>query len=163
MKKTLLMQFMATSLFLALFAVVSPAQDLNSSIELLRSDIKTEKMAMITDVMQFSEEEASAFWPVYREYQFELEKLGDEYLSVIKEFAKNYDALEDEMASDLMERGIKVKSKRLNLQKDYFKKFSKLISPVRAARWLQLENQLGLVIELQVVSEIPFAMTPATE
>ncbi len=46
-------------------------------------------------------------------------------------------------------------------QKDYFKKFSKLITPVRAARWAQLENQLGLLIELQVVSEIPFAVKPA--
>ena len=31
------------------------------------------------------------------------------------------------------------------------------LSPVWAARWAQLENQLGLILELQVVSEIPFA------
>ena len=163
MKKVLLMQFLAASLFLALFAAASPAQELDSYIELLRSDIKTEKITMITGVMQFSEEEASAFWPVYREYQFELEKLGDEYLAVIKEYAKNYEALGDEKATDLTERGIKVREKRLDLQKDYFKKFSKLITPVRAARWVQLENQLGLLIELQVVSEIPFAVSPAAE
>jgi hypothetical protein len=71
MKKALLTQFLVATLFLGLFAASSPAQELESYIELLRSDIATEKMAMITEVMQFSEEEASAFWPVYRDYQFD--------------------------------------------------------------------------------------------
>jgi hypothetical protein len=161
MKNDLLTQFLFATLFLGLFAASSPAQELESYIELLRSDIATEKMAMITEVMQFSEEEASAFWPVYRDYQFELEKIGDKYLVTIKEYAKNYDSLTEEMAKDLTERSIKVRKNRLDLQKDYFKKFSKLITPIRAARWLQLENQLGLLLELQLVSQIPFAVTPA--
>ena len=158
MKKTLLMNVLGATLFLALFASSGPAQEVDSYIEMLRSDIKTEKTAMITEVMQFSEEEASVFWPVYREFQFELDMLGDDYLAGIKEYAKNYETMTDEMATDLTERAIKVRKKRLDLQKDYFKKFSKLITPVRAARWTQLENQIGLLLELQVVSEIPFAI-----
>ena len=150
-------------LFMVLLVTASPAQDLDSSIELLRSDIKTEKMGMITEVMQFSEEEASVFWPVYREYQFELEKVGDEYLAAIKDYAANYLSMTDEKATDLTKRAIKTREERLDLQKDYFKKFSKLLSPVRAARWLQLENQLGLILELQVVSEIPFTESSAGE
>ena len=155
MKKILLV-----TLLCGLCASAAPAQDMDSYIELLRSDIKTEKMAMITEVMQFTEEEASVFWPAYREYQFELEKIGDEYLAVIKDYAKNYETLTDEKANDLVERGMETRKDRLDLQKDYFKKFSKLITPVRAARWAQLENQIGLLVELQVVSEIPFALSP---
>ena len=155
MKKILLV-----TLLCGLCASAAPAQDMDSYIELLRSDIKTEKMAMITEVMQFTEEEASVFWPAYREYQFELEKIGDEYLAVIKDYAKNYETLTDEKANDLVERGMETRKDRLDLQKDYFKKFSKLIAPVRAARWAQLENQIGLLVELQVVSEIPFALSP---
>lgn len=147
-----------TCLCLVLLASASPAQDMDSSIELLRSDIKTEKMAMITEVMQFTEEEATVFWPVYRDYQYELEKIGDEYLAVIKDYAENYLSLTDEKATDLTEKALGTRKDRLNLQKDYFKKFSKLLSPVRAARWLQLENQLSLILELQMVSEIPFAV-----
>ena len=155
MKKILLV-----TLLCGLCASAAPAQDMDSYIELLRSDIKTGKMAMITEVMQFTEEEASVFWPAYREYQFELEKIGDEYLAVIKDYAKNYETLTDEKANDLVERGMETRKDRLDLQKDYFKKFSKLITPVRAARWAQLENQIGLLVELQVVSEIPFALSP---
>ena len=161
MKKSLFTKALLGGLTLVFFAGACPAQDVDDYIELLRSDIKAEKVDMITGVMQFSEEEASAFWPVYREYQLELEKIGDEYLDVIKEYAQNYDSVSDEKATQLMERAIKAKKKSLELLEDYFKKFSKLLNPARAARWAQLENQLGLMIELKVVSEIPFVVVRA--
>ena len=142
---------------LILLATSSPAQDVDSFIELLRSDIETGKMEYITDVMQFNEDESTVFWPVHREYQFELDKLGDAYLATIKDYAASYDSLSDETATDLIKRALDIKKDRLDLQMDYFKKFSKLLSPIRAARWLQLENQIGLLLELQVVSAIPFA------
>ena len=158
MKKILLVV-----LSLAVFAAASPAQEVDDYMELLRSDIKTEKMAMLTEVMLFDEAESEVFWPVYREYQFELDKLGDAYIAVIKDYADSYDALAPEKAEDLVERSFKIRADRLDLQKDYFKKFSKLITPVRAARWMQFENQVGLLLELQVVSAIPLAAGPAGE
>jgi len=145
---------------LVLFAITSSAQDLDSTMEMLRSDIKTEKVAYITEVMQFTEDESTAFWPIYREYQFKLDEIADQYLGNIKTYGENYGSLSDEMASDLVKDGFDLKKDRLNLQKDYFKKFSKALSPVKAARWVQLENQLGLLLELQVVSAIPFATKP---
>ena len=51
------------------------AQDAN--IELLRSDVKAKKVAIVTEVMQFTDEEGKVFWPVYREYDLELAKIGD--------------------------------------------------------------------------------------
>lgn len=37
------------------------AQDIDSYIELLKSDIKTDKKAIITEVMQFDETQSAAF------------------------------------------------------------------------------------------------------
>ena len=33
-------------------------------IELLRQDLKTQKVAIITEAMEFTEAESNAFWPV---------------------------------------------------------------------------------------------------
>ena len=41
--------------------------DLHAYAELLRSDVRTQKVAIITEVMGFTEAEDAAFWPVYRE------------------------------------------------------------------------------------------------
>jgi hypothetical protein len=44
-------------------------------VELLRSDVKTNKKAIIAASMRFSDAQAAAFWPLYRNYEFELDKL----------------------------------------------------------------------------------------
>jgi hypothetical protein len=45
------------------------AQDFNDYLEVSREVLKTEKKALIADLMQFSSEESQAFWPVYNEYE----------------------------------------------------------------------------------------------
>ena len=67
------------------------AENLHAYIELLRSDLRSQKIAIITEVMQFTEDEDTKFWPVYREYETELAKLNDERLALIKDYAANYD------------------------------------------------------------------------
>ena len=42
--------------------------NLSAYAELLRSDIQAQKVAILTEVMGFTEAEDSAFWPIYRDY-----------------------------------------------------------------------------------------------
>ena len=42
--------------------------NLSAYAELLRSDIRLQKVAIITEVMGFTEAEDKAFWPIYRDY-----------------------------------------------------------------------------------------------
>ena len=55
--------------------------------ELLRSDVRTQKVAIITEMMEFTEAEDAAFWPIYRDYDAEMAKLGDERVALIAEYA----------------------------------------------------------------------------
>ena len=59
----------------------------NSDIELLRSDIRTQKVALITDRMQFTNQEADAFWPMYRKYEVELAAINDRKISLLKDMS----------------------------------------------------------------------------
>ena len=40
--------------------------------------MRAQKVAIITEVMGFTEAEDAAFWPIYREYDVEMARLGDE-------------------------------------------------------------------------------------
>jgi hypothetical protein len=124
-------------------------------IELLRSDVKTKKVAIITEVMQFTDEEAKAFWSVYREYDFELTKIGDGRLQLIKDYAQNYETMTDEKAKELVDRALRLEGKRTKLKKKYFKKFDKVLPSKTVAKFFQLENQINLLIDLQIASELP--------
>ncbi len=72
--------------------------NLRAYVELLRSDIRAQKVAIITEVMQFTEAEDAKFWPVYREYETELAKINDDRIALIKQYADSYTSLTDATA-----------------------------------------------------------------
>jgi len=124
-------------------------------IELLRSDVRTQRVAIITEVMQFTQEEADLFWPIYKEYEFEISKLGDERVAMIKDFAASYDTMTDEKAKELAERTLKLDGDSLKLQKQYFKKFDKVLGSKTVAKFFQLDRQIDLLIRLQIAASLP--------
>lgn len=139
------------------------AQDVDSYIELLKSDLKTDKKAIITEVMKFDQEQSSAFWPIYKEFEFELDKLSEKRLANIKDFAANYDALSDEKANQLIENAFDFQSDRLDLNRKYHKKFAEVLGPVTAAKYMQLEHEVQLILDLSINSNLPLAKKPGTE
>ena len=63
-----------------------------SDFELMRSDIRTKKASLIADRMKFTDREASAFWPVYRQYEADLAAINDKKVSIIKDYLSRHDA-----------------------------------------------------------------------
>ena len=64
--------------------------NLSAYAELLRSDIQAQKVAILTEVMGFTEAEDNAFWPIYRDYNAEMDALGNERVALIAEYARAY-------------------------------------------------------------------------
>jgi len=148
-------------LIVALFSVTSVfAQNVDDFIQLLKSDVQSDKIAIITEVMNFTDEQSEKFWPVYNEYSNELSKLGDKRIANIKDFAANYDSLTDEKANQLIGNSFDYQEDRLDLNEDYFNKFSEALGPIVAAKYMQLERQIQLIIDLSINSNLPLAKKP---
>ena len=49
----------------------------DSDIQLLRQDVQSDKEKVIKNTMQFTDSEAAAFWPVYKQYAAEQEAISD--------------------------------------------------------------------------------------
>jgi hypothetical protein len=133
------------------------ALNLSAYAELLRSDVRTLKVAILTEVMGFSEAEDDAFWPIYREYDVEMSKLGDQRLDLVAEYAKHYSTLTDSVADDLARRALELEVKRQALRQRCYERVKVALSPRTAMRFLQVEHQLQLVIDLQVAASLPIA------
>ena len=136
-------------------AEVSATALTDTDIQLLRSDLQADKNKVISDTMQFTDAESSAFWPVYRDYVRDQQKIGDERLEVIKDYAKNYDSMNDDKARDMVQRMINVEDETLNLREDYWPKFMKALGAKRAAKFYQIDNRITLMVNLQLASAIP--------
>jgi hypothetical protein len=132
-------------------------------LELLRMDIETEKERIITEAMKLNDEESVKFWPLFREYDFEMNKLNDEVLRIIKYYSDNYQTMVDERARELMNMSFDVNEKKSKLRRDYFKKFDKLLGATKAARFIQVERQLDQLITLQITVRLPFFKKPSDD
>ena len=129
--------------------------NLNAYVELLRSDVRSQKIAVITEMMQFTEDEDTKFWPVYREYEAELAKLNDERLALIKDYAAAYASLTDDVADRLARGALDVEGRRHALKLKYYERFKSILPPKTAARFLQVENQILLILDLQIAASLP--------
>jgi hypothetical protein len=143
-------------LVISVIGVQALAQEsIESTIELIRSDLKTQKKALIEKVMNFTEKEANQFWPFYREYSLELSKIGDQRLAVLKDFAANYDKIDDKKAEELVKKSGDLQKARTDLMAKYYKKAGKFLGMKRAAQWIQAENQIMMLVDAKMASETP--------
>jgi hypothetical protein len=147
-------------LMLALTALMIVPQDSSaqqeSYLEVLRSDVRAERVALITEQMTLTEEQAEIFWPIYRDMEYELNKLTDRRIALIKEYAENYESMTDEKAKEIMKESFDIRDKYLGIEKKYYKKFSKALDPITAAKFIQVNNELKLMIDIQISSGLPF-------
>jgi hypothetical protein len=131
--------------------------NLSAYAELIRSDVRMQKVAIITEVMGFTEAEDKAFWPIYREYDAQMLKLGDERVALIAEYARNYATLTDAAAEKLAAKAIDLEARRQALKAKCYEDVKKALSPRTALRFLQVEHQLQLLIDLQIAAALPVA------
>jgi len=138
----------------------APAADsrdvnLRAYVELLRSDVRSQKVAILTEIMDFTEREDAAFWPIYREYDVELSKINDDRVKLIQEYAKNYDQMADPVADRIARGALDLEARRHALKVKYYDRLKTALSPKTAARFLQVENQLLMIIDLQIAAALP--------
>ena len=149
----------------ALVCAAAPAQqptaeqtreaNLKAYVDLLRKDVKKDKVAILSDLMQLSPEDASKFWPVYNEYDKALTVLADERVALIRMYAENFGTITDQMATKLATGFMDLDTKRNQLKRQYFQRMSAALNPKLATRFLQIENQLEKIIDLQIASSLP--------
>lgn len=153
-----------TIAILALVGFVGLAQastpDVDNLVELLRSDLKADKVAIIGEALGLGEKKAEAFWPVYREYQAELDKIGDRQVANLKSFLTNFDGMTDDKARELASNGLELRKDRLSLLEKYQGRFEKVIGPINTAKLIQVEVVLQQMVDLQIASELPLIKKP---
>ncbi len=130
-------------------------QALDAFIEILKTDANTQKSTIFRVKMKLNKLEGDKFWPVYANYESELDKINNERIEVIRYYARNYNHLSDNESEVLAKKAFKLQEKRIKLKKKYFKKFKKVSSSKTATRFFQLENRVNLIFDMKIASKLP--------
>jgi esterase/lipase len=131
------------------------AQTIDDYIEIARDVLNTEKKAAVAQAMQLSDAESAPFWELYNEYNLEANKIHNQRIAIIKDFANNYENLSDEKADEIWNGVLSYQQQLLKVKKSYYKKFKKIISTGKAARYFQIENKIEALISANLAAEIP--------
>ena len=88
--------------------------------------IESARIALITERLGLSPDQAEKFWPVYREYNLERRKLRQKF----REDRKDVDmkSLTEEQSKQLIQKSMDLKQKQLNLENEYTHRMSDVIS-----------------------------------
>jgi hypothetical protein len=131
--------------------------DLRAHIEATRASIKTDRLLVVSEHLPLTAQEADQFWPLYNEYQNEVDKQIDRWIELVTVYGQNYGALSDDTALKLMRESLSVEQDSLRLKVQYAERAARVLPGVKAYRWLQIENRLDTMIRDLVMRQIPLA------
>jgi len=143
---------------LCLWALPAFAQDTpKDTMQIVRDAMKSEKKAFIAVNMELTEAEGEKFWPVYDGFQEELEKVTKRLGDLIGAYAKDYKALSDEKAQQLVAESLAIDEEKNNFRKEYVSKFEAVLPSKKVMRYYQLENKIWAVLLYELAAKIPLA------
>ena len=161
MSNKILTAVVAAALFAGLYVPSTSAQQERDVMEVMRSQIASQRQALVAENLQLSQEESDKFWPVYRDFQYDRAPLIDRRLSNIKSFRDNYESMTDEQAREIIDSVVQYEEDMLKLQKKYIREFRKVLPERKVMRYMQIERKLDAVIDFDIARVIPLPEDPA--
>ena len=137
----------------------APSETKKANLEaystLLHENVPDEKEQLIALVMFFDEADAAKFWPIYEQYRSELDKLNASAAASMNDYVRNNGHLTEQQADQVVHNQTKFQSQRAALLDKYYGQFKAALGPVTAARFIEAENQLLSLSDLQLSSNLP--------
>ncbi len=126
-----------------------------TAIQQLQADLKADRQAVVAANLPLTEGEARAFWPVYKEYRGEAEKIGDRIAKLIVAYASNYTTMDDAKAEAFFKESVAIDREKLAVREKYVPKVRAVLPAQKAARFFQIENKLDALVNMALADQIP--------
>jgi hypothetical protein len=160
--KALWALFIVTAWMAAVATFPTPAltQDKPAdNMQILREKIKADKKLVVAANMDLTESEAKGFWPVYEEYQKDLDAINKRIAKLIESYAADYRAntLTDEKAKKLVDEFVAIELAEANLKTSSVPKLRMVLPEKKVARYLQIENKIRAAVKYELAEGVPLA------
>jgi len=127
------------------------------NMQILRDKIRADKKLVVATNMELTESEAKNFWPIYEQYQKDLEKINRRLANLLDSYADDFrnKSLTDEKAKKLIDEALAIDRDEANLKSVYAPKLTKALPIRKAVRYLQIENKIRAVVKYEIASCVP--------
>ena len=150
-------KFLISSLLAALaFVAVTPAgAQVRTDVAIDRAQLQSDYQAIVALNMTVSDEQGKTFWPLYRTYRGEIQKVGDRMVELVLAYAASADTMTDVQSAKLLDDYLAIKRDELKVRSAWVPKFRKALPTKSVTRLYQIENKLDAMIMFSAAAEIP--------
>ena len=127
------------------------------NMQILRDKLKADKKLVVATNMELTDSEAKSFWPIYDEYQKELQKINRRIANVLESYAADFrsKSLTDDKAKKLIDEANAIEQAEVNLKSTFAPKLGKALPSIKVARYLQIENKIRAVVKYDLAQGVP--------
>ena len=156
----LIRQTVSVIIMALLGALVIPAQAQDkpaNNLAIVHEKLKADKKLIVSKYMELTESEAKQFWPVYENYQKDLQNWNERLLNLLQSYAADYknNSLTDEKAKKLLDDWIALEQDEVKQRRAYAAKVVQVLPGKKAARYLQIENEYRVLLRYDLATTVP--------
>src|SRR6478752_9371506 len=91
------------------------------NMQILRDKIKADKKLLVATNMELTESEAKNFWPIYEDYQKDLQNINQRIGKLLESYAADYKnkTMTDEKAKKLVDEYVSIEQAEAKLKSSY--------------------------------------------
>ena len=146
------------TILLATLLLLTPALALaDEAAELQKKIFMDQKKLVVMENMEFTEQEAQQFWPIYEEHQEKLFKNSLQLAKVIASYASVYKEMKSDEALVLLDEFQQAQKQRLDVLHQYANDLKKILPGTKVMRSLQVEYKLQAIARFEMAKKIPLA------
>ena len=128
-----------------------------SNLEIIHDKLKADKKLIVSKYMELTESEAKKFWPVYEEYQGDLQKTNQRLRALLESYASDYKgkSMTDDKAKKLLDEWIVIEQEEGKRRSSFAPKVLQALPVKKAARYLQIENEYRTLLRYELATTVP--------
>ena len=105
----------------------------------------------------FGKDEATGFWPLYRDYRRDLDGLHDKRARAITAYAEIFRTMTADQAKAMLEDLLQADEAEVKVKRDYLKKFRKVLPETKVTRVLIIDGRFDADAMRALMAKVPLA------
>ena len=125
-----------------------------------KEKIEAIKIGYLTKQLELTAEEAKLFWPIYNQYDAEMEVIRKNRLTELMSAKINFETMSDADVSKTIDNEFNSQQQELNIKKKYNEEFKKVLPVKKVAKFWVAEQKFKLYLLEQLKQQKENGMPP---
>jgi Spy/CpxP family protein refolding chaperone len=139
----------------AAWAAGAAAQSAPATVDSVREAARTDKRGLVERNMKLTPEEAKVFWPIYDDYQKQLDRIVKRENRAITDFVASENSMTDANAKRIVNEVLGADADEQKLRDRQMRKLTAALNAKKAARFIQIENKIRTIQRYDIVEQLP--------